>query len=117
MKIMARIDFQRTTCSGKPTISFYCEDCHLLYCGHCIDGYFWQTNLDKTSLQSSIEEFLQAINDKSTEYLFRKAKTGKRLFRALCHCDPKIISIEYHKGLKRAQRIRGSCSAFFEFLM
>ncbi len=105
MKIIAKIDYKQKTCSGKPSISFYCEDCRLSYCGHSIDGYFWQTHLDKTRLQSSMDEFLQAINGKNTDHLFQKSKTGKRLLRAFCHCDPKITSFEYHKNVKRAQRI------------
>lgn len=105
MKIIAQIDYEHTTCSGKPSISFYCEDCHLSFCGHHIDAYFWQTNLDKANLKLSIDLFLKAIHEKNIECLFQKVKTGKKLLKALCQCDPKIVSLEYHKSFKRARKI------------
>lgn len=105
MKIKCEISRNRLTVSGKPALDFICEHCRLRYGGLNIDAYFWQSCLPKEDLEKAMEEFVSRLNNQDVRGLFPKEKTGKKLINALCHCDPKVVDLDFVRSVKRAKAI------------
>ena len=91
--------------SGNPNVSFTCVHCGLM--DMYMDGYLYTANLrhdPHTNMTEACVEFLECVNSGKYD-IFNKHKTGLKLRQSLCHCDPKVIDIEYHKATLRAKSI------------
>jgi len=92
-----------TTNSGKQAMGWICEDCHCI--SFELNGYFYQSNLEKDDLEKSLKIFIKAVNDKTVDKLFRKPTTAKKMYSNLCNCISGVVDIEYLRGVKRAKEI------------
>ena len=102
MQLIFKIE-SYTTNSGKQAITWKCVHCHCRFID--LGTFFYQSNLPKDDLEQSLTTFVDSINEKTTENIFNKKSTAKKLYSQLCNCNAKIIDFDYIRAVARAKDI------------